>query len=173
MKYDSRYYIFHNIPSKILVNEEQINETNYWVDNLTGKENNITLIWNYTLTNCSSMFMHLENVTNIYFIKFDTSQVVTMDNMFKNCTSITKLDLSNFDTSSVKSMNHMFGYCSSLNKLNLSSFNTTSVLDMGFMFLYCSRLYYLDITNFDTSSVEYMRSMFLGSGFFINKFYKF
>ena len=147
-------YILGHIPSRILVNEGQIEGTNYWVDDLSEEINNITIIWDYPLTNSSSMFINLENITDIYFTEFDTSKVVSMDNMFRNCTSITKLDLSVFDTSLFTRMDNMFAFCEKLNDLKVSSFNTTSVINMNSLFLYCRSLYYLDITNFKTTSCK-------------------
>ena len=153
-------YIFGHKPSRILVNEEQIEGTNYWVDDLSEEINNITIIWDYPLTNSSSMFINLENITDIYFTEFDTSKVVSMDNMFRNCTSITKLDLSGFDTSLVTRMDNMFAFCEKLKDLKVSSFNTTSVINMNSLFLYCRSLYYLDITNFKTTSCKDIGAMF-------------
>ena len=151
---------FGHIPSQILVNENEINEIKYYVDNLSDDINNITLVWNYSLTNCSHMFHNLENITNIYFTNFNTSQVEYMDYMFSSCISITKLDLTSFDTSSVKNMSRMFYYCLELTLLDISTFNTKSVLDMSYMFCYTITIRSINLTSFDTSSVTDISGMF-------------
>ena len=152
---------FEHIPSQILVNGDKINETKYLIDNLTSNINNITLVWNYTLTNCSYMFRNLVNITEINFIDFDTSQVVNMNFMFSSCISLTKLNLTTFDTSSVKNMSCMFYNCTNLRYLDISTFNTSSVEDMSYMFSSLKKINSLDLTHFNTSSVQKMNRMFL------------
>ena len=47
-----------------------------------------------------------------------------MSRMFYNCTSLKELELSKFDTSNVIDMNEIFYGCESLRELNLSNFKT-------------------------------------------------
>ena len=167
------YKKIEHIPSQILINDVEIiiteiniteidiEKTNYYfIYNFTNNINNITFIWNYTITNCSYMFNGLVNITDIYFTNFDTSQVVSMDYMFSYCYSITQLDLTSFDTSLVKTMSGMFYYCINLTSLDISTFNTNSVLDMSYMFCETNKLQSLNLSNFNTSSTENMRFMF-------------
>ena len=154
---------FRNLPNSIIVNgislETNINNT---ISNLIEEENNITMIWNYDLTNCEDMFNELSNIKEIYFKNFDTSKIVNMRNMFRKCSSITSLDLNKFNTSLVTTMAGMFSNCISLKTLNLSNFQTSNVEIMNSMFYECSNLTTLDLSNFDTSKVNTMKDMFFG-----------
>ena len=120
-------------PSQIIINgisQDHIN--NSYELNCTNNE--IKLIWNYSISNCERMFKNCLNLTNINFSLFDTFQITDMSYMFSGCTSLSYLDLSNFDTTQVKYMSNMFSGCSSLLHLNLSSFNTSQVISMSSMF---------------------------------------
>jgi len=114
-------------PSEILVNDKQIDNIDFYVYNLTEKENNITMKFNIATTNCNIMFYGLSNITKIDLTKFDTSQVINMAYMFYGCKNLISLDLSNFNTSSVTNMQSMFYGCNHLISLDLSNFNTSSV----------------------------------------------
>ena len=69
-------YTFNEIPSEILVNGNKIDIIDYYVYNLTLDENNITIKFNTTLTNCNVMFAGLSNIIKIYFKKFDNRKSV-------------------------------------------------------------------------------------------------
>ena len=153
----------NNLPSEIIVNNNNINEITYnYIDNLVDKINNITMKWNEPLFNCSSMFRHLKNIISIDLSNFDSSKVLSMKNMFNGCSSLISLALSNLDTSSVKDMNNMFSGCNLLQSLDLSNLNTSSVTNMYKMFSGCSSLISLDLSKLDTSSVVEMNNMFFG-----------
>ena len=151
---------FTEIPSQILVNGVLQNYTGKIVYNLIKEVNNITMIWNYTITNCNVMFSNLNNITKIDLSKFDSSKVTDMRCMFSNCYSLQSLDLNNFNTSSVTNMIGMFYNCISLKTLDLNSFNTSNVNNMKGMFYGCESLISLDLSNFDTSNVIKMDFMF-------------
>ena len=153
-------YKFDAEPSEILVNGKKVNYTDYYVYNLTLQINNITIKFNQTLRNCNIMFYGLSNITNIFFIDFDTSSVTNMDYMFYGLNSLTSLDLRNFNTSSVTTMVRIFHGCSSLKSLDINNFNTSSVTNMFDVFCYCSSLISLDLSNFNTTSVLNMGGMF-------------
>jgi surface protein len=139
--------------------QENIGKTVY---NLVEPINNISIIWNTKITDCSEMFSDLSNITYIDLSHFDTSLVTSMYYMFNGCYNLTSINLNNVNTSSVNNMGSMFFNCISLTSLNLNYFNTSSVTQMFYMFYYCKSLITLDLSNFDTSSVTDMWSMFLG-----------
>ena len=155
-------YYFNDNPNQILINGVLQDYIGKIVYNLEETENNITMIWDHLLTNCTVMFYHLSNITKIEFINFDTSKVENMWGMFSRCSSLISINLNNFDTSSVKNMDEMFYNCSSLISLDLSNFNTSSVTSMSRMFFGCESLISLDLSNFDTSSVTKIIYMFSG-----------
>ena len=156
--------------------------------NLANDEANITMKWNYSLTNCSFMFYGLSNIKEIDLTYFDLSQVISMNSMFgecynleyikfnnnienklsvndmsymfENCLSLKYLDLSNFDTSLVTTMAYTFWNCISLTSLNLNGFNTSQVTDFMGTFINCNSLISLDLSSFDTSIARIMYMMF-------------
>ena len=159
---NKRDYYFNITPSEILVNDKKMNETGFYVDNLTEEENNITIKFNQTITPCNIMFYNLKNITNINLSKFDSSKVNNMDYMFGGCSSLISKDLSNFKTSSSFTMYSMFKECKNLKSLDLCNFNTLNVKHMEFMFSNCSSLISLDLSNFNTQNVCSLKCIFDG-----------
>ena len=151
---------FSDIPTQILVNGIPQNYSGKIVYNLTNQINIITMIWNYTLSNCNLMFSGLINITKFDFSKFDSSNVTDMKCMFSGYTSLKSLNLTSFNTSLVNDMSAMFSGCRSLETIDLSSFVTSSVYNMQQMFRFCNSLKSLDLSNFDTSNVNDMTCMF-------------
>ena len=177
-------------PDVILVNGnlDDIDEENKINNNnLQSGENEIIMKWNNKLTNCDSMFQDLSNIIEIDLTKFDSSEVISMQNMFSSCinvkkikinfyfdtskvtnmasmfygcTSLESLDLSNFNTSSVKYLDYFLSECISLTTLNLSNFDTSLVINMVGMFSNCHSLISLDLSNFDTTDVQSMAFLF-------------
>ncbi len=99
---------------------------------------------NYPILDCEKMFHLCENITEINFIEFNTSNVFNMHSMFSDCNSLTKVNVDNFDTSNVNNMRYMFYNCYSLKTLNLSKFKIDNVSDMSAMFYMCLSLTGLD-----------------------------
>lgn len=101
------------------------------------------------------------NITNIYDMNINTSNITNMSNMFNYCNYLTSLDLSSWDTSSVTDMSNMFYYCSSLTSLgDISNWNVSSVTNMNNMFRNCHGLTSLDLSNWYTNSVTNFEDMF-------------
>lgn len=107
----------------------------------------------------SHMFSYCSKLSVIDVSDFDTSAATTLAAMFSAC-SVKQLDLSKFNTSNVIHMNNMFTACWSLSSLDVSNFNTSKVTNMYAMFSYTGSLKSLDLTSFDTSNVENMARMF-------------
>ena len=176
---------FSKIPEKILINGILQSTKNKKYD-LKATNNNITMIWNSLITDCTNMFNDCTKIKKIDLSKFDYSNVEAMDYMFNNCNSLESiifnnintpliksmsymffdckslisLDLNTFDTSSVTTMTNMFYGCNNLISLNINNFKTSQVIDMSYMFRYCQSLISLNLIQFDTTSVETIKFMF-------------
>ena len=151
---------FISLPDIIIVNGENQTKVEKYVYNLSNGINNITMIWNYQVTNCSNMFADLTNIINVDLSKFDSSGVTDMKCMFFKCSSLTSINLINFNTSLVKSMKGMFQDCYKLKSLNLYNFDTSLVTDMHHLFYECNNLTSLNLESFTTSNVTNMTGMF-------------
>ena len=112
------------------------------------------------VTNMSSMFYAMRNLTALNLSSFNTSRVTNMQAMFDGVNNLTTLNLSNFNTSQVTNMQVMFYGMYNLTSLDLSSFNTSKVTRMAQMFAFMLNLTTLDLSNFDTSNVTNMEGMF-------------
>ena len=111
------------------------------------------------ITDMSTMFYGMSNLTSLNLSNFDTSRVTDMSSMFTFMYNLTTLNLSNFDTSKVTDMHDMFQGLK-LTSLDLSNFDTSNVTDMSTMFANMPNLITLDLSNFDTSQVTHMSGMF-------------
>ena len=129
----------------------------YGMSNLTSL--NLSNFDTSRVTDMSSMFTFMYNLTTLNLSNFDTSKVTDMHDMFQGL-KLTSLDLSNFDTSNVTDMNTMFANMPNLITLDLSNFDTSQVTDMSYMFENMYSLKILDISNFDISKVESMSFTF-------------
>ena len=98
---------FNNLPQKIYVNGI-IHENGKFVYNLVEEINNVTMIWNDELTDCSGMFYGLSNIIEIDFSKFDGSKLTDIRCMFGDCFSLKSLDLRGFNTSLIEDMDSVF-----------------------------------------------------------------
>ena len=96
---EEKYTYLDSLPDEIYVNGIPQNEKGKIAYNLTEKENNITLIWNSSLTNCRNMFRSLNSIIKVDLSKFDSSQVTNMYCMFFGCENLISIDLSNLNTS--------------------------------------------------------------------------
>ena len=130
--------------------------------NLNGGVDNITLRFNFVITDCYGMFIHLKNITEIDLSNFDFSRTTDMTYMFSDCKNLEKIYFGKVNTSSLINLYGMFSGCSKLISLDISNFDTSKVTDMEFMFDECSSLNYLDLSNFNTQNVVNIRCMFYG-----------
>ena len=153
-------YDFKTLPSEIIVNGVIQNYTDRKVYNLTNQENIIIMKWTEQITDCSVMFLDLENITSIDLSNFDSSKVTKMYKMFQNCISLISINLNNLNTSLVTNFGNMFVNCHSLEFLDLSSFQLSSALYMDNMFFDCISLISINLTGFNTSSVVQMKNLF-------------
>ena len=157
---ESNEHKFDTKPSELFVNGEKVKE-DFYVYNLEGEENIVTIRFNEKLKNCTGMFYELSDIIKIKFNHYDSS-ITNMEHMFYECEDLISLDLSDFDSSSVTSMYRMISSCYSLISVDLTGFVTSSVVYMNNMFCSNNQIKYLDVSSFDTSSVVSMVSMFQG-----------
>lgn len=94
-------------------------------------------------------------------IRWDTSNIKSLNGAFSTCMYLTTLDLSAWDTSKVTDMANLFSGCSSLTTVNgLTNWDTSKVTDMSNMFLACGSLQTVDLTGWDLSSCESLNATF-------------
>ena len=99
-------------PNEIHINGNIENVRSPYVFDFTKEENNVTLIWKNSITDCGGMFKDCEYILEMDFTHFYTSHATKMADMFLNCKRLKSLDLSNFDTSKVSyPMHNMFWNC--------------------------------------------------------------
>ena len=72
------------------------------------------------------MFGFCSSLKNLNISKFNTSNVLYMNNMFNLCSSLVKLDISSFDNTKTKSTQLMFGLCTALKEIKITKFNIKS-----------------------------------------------
>ena len=122
---------------------------------LNSKNYNLNCIDTSKITDMSYLFKNitLPNNEQIYFDKWNVSNVKDMSYMFYNCYYINP-DLSSWNVSNVEYMQHMFSYCKSFNG-DLSKWNVSNVENMYNMFNECTN-FDCDLSNWDVSNVETM-----------------
>ena len=154
------YKDFEFLPDKIIINNEevQIEASHYFEE----QENKIELIWNYQLTNSSTMFSLCKEISKIDLSEFDSSKIVNMSQMFYQCNNLENINLKNFDTSSATNISKMFFGCKKLTSIDISGFNTAKVENMAGLFAYLELIEEFNLDNFDTSLVTSMEWMFMG-----------
>ena len=180
---------FNNEPSEVFVNGILQDNSCKKVCYLTEEINNITLIYNYQLETCNSMFKNVNNMieidlsladisnskslafmfegcSNLEKINFgniNTSSVTTMTDLFKNCYNLKSIDMSNLNFIKLEAMAHTFLNCYNLERINFRNINTPKLNNMNKLFMGCSKLKSLDLSYFNTSKVTGMSEMFSGN----------
>jgi len=150
-------------PSEIYINNGTQNDINnfYTFDNQENYNNTVIIIWDVEKINTAdSMFSNCNQIIEINFSRFNTSEIIFMASMFYNCSSLISLDLSNFDISRVSVMTNMFKDCSSLISLNLDNCKASIATYFDKMFYGCSSLISLSLENFSLSNAYNLNSMF-------------
>ena len=134
------------LPNEIYINDVKENSTSYSYS-FTQSPNNVTLIWHNPLKAVGCMFLDCNDIIEMDFSYFNTSEINCFAGMFNGCSSLTSLNLSNFDTSKATSIKYMFNLCSSLISLDLSNFNTEKVNEDSYFLDGCPNLKYLNLKN--------------------------
>ena len=151
----------------IVVNENEINATDYLNISSETSEYKIKIYLSMPLMNLGNFFNYdIDNNTNkiqsIDLSNLDFSFIVNMNSAFKGCSKLESIVFPNIEIKRLVNMDSMFYGCSSLESLDFSNFNTSSVKNMDSTFYGCSSLESLDLSSFNTSSVTNMDSMFYG-----------
>ena len=118
-----------------------------------------------------SMFQGCSSLTSIKNLKFDTSNVQSMNNLFYGCSKITKIEFS-FSSNSLISTQGMFQGCTILSKIVFPSSFASKVTNMNNMFYGCTSLSPIDFTKLKTSNAQKMDYMFYGCNS-LHYYYKF
>ena len=108
---------------------------------LNSKNYNLNCIDTSKITDMSYLFKNitLPNNEQIYFDKWNVSNVKDMSYMFYNCYYINP-DLSSWNVSNVEYMTRMFENCSAFEGKGLENWNVSNVKDMHYMFNGCTSL---------------------------------
>ena len=78
---------FSRLPDEIYINNIKVGENTRSI-NVENKEDYIILRWNDKLNYISNMFSYLSNITEIEFINFNSTGIVSLNGMFNVCTSL-------------------------------------------------------------------------------------
>ena len=114
--------VLGNISNQILSNQFSENPSEVYVNgikktsctktcDLENDINNVTIIFNKTITSCEKMFEGLANIKEMDLSNFNTSEVNSMEYMFHICLNMEKIIFGNISTSKVQKMNHLFKNC--------------------------------------------------------------
>ena len=161
--YDNSQETNNVCPKTIFPDEININDISFIISteyNFTEPKNIVKLTYYNNLKNLNCMFLDCQNITEIDFSNFNSSEITACGSMFQSCLSLTSINFTNFNVSKVKEMQRMFQDCKALKSIDLSNFNTLLLEKMEFMFYNCILLTSLDLSKFDTSKVKNMESIF-------------
>ncbi len=93
--------------------------------------------------------------------KYNTSNVLKMNDMFGNCHKIEYLNLSSFDTSYTIDIEGIFNKCYKLKEIKgIENLNTSEITTMSARFQECNELESRDLSCYDNSYVIVMYCMF-------------
>ena len=144
---------------------------NFNVENINEELLEIKLKIVKKITSFYGMFYQCKSLLYVPDIsKFDTSNIIRMNDMFCDCSSLLFLpDISNWNTSKVEKFGEMFYGCESLMFLpDISKWDTSNVIKMDYMFKNCKSLLYLpDISKWNIKNVQSKKSMFKGCDNFL------
>ena len=89
-RYDKYNFSGINYLKEIKINGQEQETNKYKYKYYFEQEINIVeLIWDKNLSSCANMFRDCCNITEIDLSKFDTSNIISMNNMFSGCYSLT------------------------------------------------------------------------------------
>ena len=132
---------FINNKFKIYLYQVYINDINmetietYY--NYTEVNNTVKLIFKSKIKNCDQMFFNCNNITEIDFTNFDSSEITKLSQTFKNCHQLISINLSNWDVSKVTDINGLFHNCYSITSIELPNFKNSNITAMQNTFLKC------------------------------------
>ena len=118
---------------------------------------------NFNSQYMTDMFRNIKNMTSIVFTpRFDTKNIVHMDNLFLGCSSLTSVDISNFKFDNLYGMYSFFYGCTSLTSIDFSNHEAPNLVEMHLIFYGCTSLVTVDLSNFNSPKLTYINSLFNG-----------
>ena len=78
--------------TELYINNNNYEYKKYFIPEKEG-EYKIIIKFNIDLKDCSYMFVGCENIININFISFNTTNVTNMSMMFRGCSSLNNLEI--------------------------------------------------------------------------------
>ena len=161
---DKLFYNCNNLAvinlSSFYGNNEYINSSYMFYNCVKLKNIYFSKYNSFFLNSIEYMFYNCYELLSLNLSSFDTSSVINMRYMFYNCRSITSIDLSSFNTLKVKNMEYMFYNCYYLTSLNLTNFYALEDINMNYMFYYCYNIKYIDFSKTNLIHINKMDSMF-------------
>ena len=141
-------------------------------DNLRPQVKSVDIQSEIKVTNTSSMFAQMPQLSSISGLNNFTDKIEYMNSMFSGDSSLTSIDASQLKLDSVIQCAYMFDGCEQLKSLDVSNWNVGNVKNFSSMFAGCTNL--TSIKGLDTwkankdaatnanatASAEYMSSMF-------------
>ena len=141
-------------------------------DNLRPQVKSVDIQSEIKVTNTSSMFAQMPQLSSISGLNNFTDKIEYMNSMFSDDSSLTSIDASQLKLDSVIQCAYMFDGCKQLKSLDVSNWNVGNVKNFSSMFADCTNL--TSIKGLDTwkankdaatnanatASAQYMSSMF-------------
>ena len=163
--YIFNYFFKNEIVLTLNVNEDEVENQIYFIDNSNNHNNlkelnelNTEIFINEEKNEFKKNFC--PKIKGIYTIKIKFYCFLKdCCYMFYNCKNITNIDLSSFYTKNVTNMIYMFFGCI-FNIIDLSSFDTKNVTNMSYMFGNCTNLENANLSSFDSSNATNISYMF-------------
>ena len=111
----------------------------------------------------NAMFAGDSSLTSIDASQLKLDSVIQCAYMFDGCKQLKSLDVSNWNVGNVKNFSSMFAGCTNLTSITgISNWKNNKATDMSSMFSSDANLTSLDLSKFDTSQVDNFSYMFAG-----------
>ena len=109
-------------------------------DNLRPQVKSVDIRSEIKVTNTSSMFAQMPQLSSISGLNNFTDKIEYMNAMFAGDSSLTSIDASQLKLDSVIQCAYMFDDCKQLKSLDVSNWNVGNVQNFSSMFAYCTNL---------------------------------
>ena len=109
-------------------------------DNLRPQVKNVDIQSEIKVTNTSSMFAQMPQLSSISGLNNFTDKIEYMNSMFSGDSSLTSIDADQLKLDSVIQCAYMFDGCKQLESLNVSNWNVGNVKNFSSMFAGCTNL---------------------------------
>ena len=113
VKHNDWTYIIYDTSARVTLHHRLRNRKKLYFNEISSPF--VAVNFN-TITSFNGMFVHMDNVEEIFIENFDTSNIVEMNDMFALCSSLKKVTIKNCDLSGVESMTNLCHGCNALNE---------------------------------------------------------